>query len=248
MKVVAIIPCVGHRDLVAGAIGSFFASDGHDHLSAVVVHDGSADGAMEGLLDRAIGWIRTDVSLSPAAARNLAIRSVGRDADAFAFLDADDEYEPEMVDVATRTIRGQGGRPTLVYADELYEDLVLHRHFVRFREPFSMAALTRSNIVGGSFVATRSALELAGPFDERMPVAEMYDMAWRVAEHSAVVHVPGTLVRVRLTPESLRHTVPDETWRASSLHAAQAAEARKHAKGQTQEIERDHPGRGAGPG
>jgi glycosyltransferase involved in cell wall biosynthesis len=212
------------RDAIGSALGQTYP------CNLAIFDDGSQDGTGDIIQEAvevgdALYSIRTDTPIGPAAARNNLIQATWDDTDVFAILDADDIYMPSKVERSLEAIKKFPPHVALVYTDEGYLDHVTGKTFTRYRPPYSLPQLAESNIVGGSYLITRNALETVGLFDESFPVAEHTELALRVASKFVLVHVAEPLVQTQVFPQSLRLTAGMPVW---AYHTARAKRG-KHA-------------------
>lgn len=150
----------------------------------VIVNDGSTDGTAE----IARGWgapvrfiDRPKLGLSRI--RNLAVReSTG---DFLAFLDSDDRWTPDRVELALAAFE-QEPELDMVFA-----------HMRQFRQGEDPAAQpAKVAVLPGAVMMRRSAFERVGPFDESYHLAEFLDWLMRARE------IP---LREKLLPQTLLH-------------------------------------------
>jgi glycosyltransferase involved in cell wall biosynthesis len=181
----------------------------HRHLELIVVDDGSSDDTADRV--RAFA-ARTDIATryvfqqnaGPAAARNHGLRLAR--GTAVAFLDADDRWCPEKLERQVPLLHGRVG---LVYCanryvdaddrplDDYVRDVALHRGDI------VLALFCDFFLLTSAVVLSREALDLAGCFDENLPVGEDYEFFLRVAcSHHADYVADALLVRC-VRPDSL---------------------------------------------
>lgn len=218
MRVIGIITCHNYGDLVGGAIDSFYAQ-GYEAKSLIVIDDGSSDNSWDVIEEKTRGKppcpveiFRIDEPQGQSYAKNFAVQHGWDRADAFAFLDADDQYLPGKLATASLLSEKVG----VVYTDAEVAEHPLHDgpRVPIYRPPYSLDALATANTVGGNFIVSKAALADAGHFDEQFKVAEDYDFLLRVARKRAMVHVPELLVRFHLTNRCLRKRVATEEWQS----------------------------------
>lgn len=231
MRVTGIITCRNYADLVGGAIGSFAGQD-YEPKRLVVVDDGSADQSWDVIRRAAAGTppcrldvFHLDAPQGPAFAKNLAIEQAWDDTDAFAFLDADDAYEPGKLSRSVDLLRDPYGHPGLVYSDySVIDDTRSIRHDC-ILPGFSAEALRDGKVADGNWVVTREVIQATGRFDTGFRVAENFDFMLRSSRKFMLIHIPEPLVTVRITNRSLRTSLPASDW-AYHRHRAIA----KHGK------------------
>lgn len=193
-----VIPVYNREALVARAIDSVLGQTFED-FEVLVVDDASTDGT-PGVVrqydDERVRYLRQKTNRGVSAARNRALREARG---AFiAFLDSDDTWMPEKLELQVRrfqelpedvgllytgveTVEGDGGgridRPA--YRGDVYREL-----------------LTVNRIYTTSGVMIRAeAAETVGYFDEKAPANEDWDYWVRVARHFKVDYVEDVLMR-----------------------------------------------------
>lgn len=181
----------------------------HRHLELIVVDDGSSDDTAECV--RAFA-ARTDIATryvfqqnaGPAAARNHGLRLAR--GTAVAFLDADDRWHPQKLERQVPLLHGRVG---LAYCANRYVDAddrpldAYVRDVALHRGDILLALFCDFFLLTSAVVLSREALDLAGCFDENLPVGEDYEFFLRVAcSHHADYAAEPLLVRC-VRPDSL---------------------------------------------
>lgn len=141
----------------------------------------SADGGLP------LRLIRNHKALGPSGARNCGIAAAS--SAWIAFLDDDDQFEPEKLAVIGRYIEQRGPDTDVFYHPAR---IIMVNEGVEYISspsvPANHTALCKSllvkNIVGGTpmVVARKSALEFAGLFDESLRALEDYELWLRMAK------------------------------------------------------------------
>lgn len=249
-QVACIVPLHDHEKWVCGAIDSLHSQD-YEKKFIVVVDDGSTDGSLGRVLAHMtnchettvleegrktfIGEIQgrtTIVVLSyekasgPSFARNRGLEVASRmGAEIFAFLDSDDLYEPTKISRSVEEFVKAPGLVGAVYSDfdTVGPDGLRLR---QYREPFSRSRLLRECIVNCDSLVSAEAIEACGPFDEDLRVCEDYDRWLALSERFLIVHVPESLVQIRVGPHSSTATVKSDTWKSCWSRVMQKTEAR----------------------
>jgi O-antigen biosynthesis protein len=218
VRVTGVITCRNYSDLVGGAIDSF-ARQAHEPRSLVVIDDGSADDSWDVIRRRAndespcpIEIFRVETPQGQAYAKNFAIMQAWDYTDAFAFLDADDRYEPGFLSRTASALDGSHGHPGLAYSDHRIVDLTCDLTHDRFHRSFSPEALRDGHVPDGDFVVLREAIQVIGRFDEALRVAENFDLILRLSRKFMPIHIPEILVTTHLTTRSLRKSLPASDW------------------------------------
>lgn len=208
VSVAAIIPAWNSAGYIAGAVDSVLRQT-VPPAEVFVVDDGSTDATpdiLKSFGDR-ITVIRHAANRGLPAARNSGIAAAR--SDLLAFLDADDEWLPEMIarqvaefaahpglglcftdlvecDEDFRPIRARLGYRAR-HAEEVFDEL--------YRDAFPMPPST--------VFVRREVFERAGPFDESMLIKQDYECWLRIAMWYPVSCLPEPLCRRRVQSASL---------------------------------------------
>lgn len=103
-----IIPTYNREHLIANAINSVLDQN-YDNWELLIVDDASTDNTPEvvkGYLDPRIKFIQSDKNGGNAVARNIGVDTAK--GDFIAFLDSDDEYHPDYLEKALKTLNSAG--------------------------------------------------------------------------------------------------------------------------------------------
>ena len=175
-NVSVIIPTYQRRELVKRAVASVLAQSYRD-FELIVIDDGSTDGTDEALapLGDSIRY-QWQPNRGVSAARNAGVRLAR--GSIVAFLDSDNRWLPEHLGVLMRVF---AEHPHAVLAVSAWRPRPDGAVTVRLMEPFPWLLIR--NCVGPlSGAALRRAAFLAvGGFDERLHLAEDYDLWLRLA-------------------------------------------------------------------
>ena len=212
-----VVAAFNEEEVVGDAIRSVQAQTRED-WELIVIDDGSDDGTARVANELAGGDPRIKVISQPnaglSAARN-AGTAAGR-ADLVAFLDADDLWLPDYLEVAATVLEAEPG------AGWAYTDAwALDSERGRFRRATAMSAcqppdtlpgdpfevmklLIRQNFMWVSATVRRQALEQVGAFNESMKSAEDIELWFRIlAKGWKVVRMPGVLGVKRERPGAM---------------------------------------------
>lgn len=152
----------------------------------------------------------------PSFARNVGIEETINDTFAFAILDADDEMKPNKVERLAKEMLQLPNIIGAVYAD--YDTLNIQTGILQreYKEPFSRERIVNDCIVhSGSLVsaeALKSIKDNNGYYDNKLNVAEDWDLWIRLSSRYMIMHVPESLSLVRVTPKNTSNTVQKEIW------------------------------------
>lgn len=194
-----IIPTYNRAQLVCRAIRSVLGQSYGD-FEILVVDDASTDDTeakVKALGDTRIRYLRQRENQDVSAARNRGMRAAR--GQFIAFLDSDDEWLPEKLELQLRVMRKAPQTVGLVYTGEIarHDDgserirLPVHRGDV-------LEALLLLNITGAgstSVLMRRDVVRVVGFFDETIPAMEDYDYWIRVARFYQFDFVNQPLVR-----------------------------------------------------
>lgn len=177
-----IIPTYNREDLLGKALESVLAQT-LPAAEIIVVDDGSSDGTAElaGGYGNRVRYIRQE-NRGPAAARNRGIGAAG--GDLLAFLDSDDRFAPDKLEVQARAMAEHPGY-LISHTEEIwYRRGKLLNQKKRHRKPggFIFPHCLRLCVVSMSTVMVRRELfDRIGCFDEELPCCEDYDLWLRTS-------------------------------------------------------------------
>ncbi len=201
-RVSVIIPTYNRAELVHQAVQSVLAQSWQD-WELIVVDDGSTDETIAAL--EALGEWRLRVLPEPHCGHVARLRNIGAKAargEYLAFLDADDVWLPQKLELQLRALGGKSGCWSYA-AHELLDAAGIRTPLRAGRfEPVS-GRITRELLLGetGATVITwlvpRILFEQLGGFDESLSLQEDFDLALRLSETGDAVAVPGVLALVR---------------------------------------------------
>ena len=199
-----IIPAYNYAAYLERAIRSAFAQR-HQPIEVIIVDDGSTDETPE-LCRRLQGefaglrYIRQD-NAGLSAARNAGIRNASHPF--VAFLDADDEWLPEMLSTIMAEFARQPDTTLVATCDSYRVDrsgMPIGEKIVKPRgDRFFTAAdiLLKNRFMPSSTVVRRSCFEWAGYFDTSLRSSEDRDMWIRLATGRPIRYLDKPLVRIR---------------------------------------------------
>jgi glycosyltransferase involved in cell wall biosynthesis len=208
-EVSVVIPAYNRRELLRRAVRSVLAQSYGD-WEVIVVDDGSTDGTERvpgEFADERLGLIRHPAKRGPAAARNTAIAaSRGR---VIAFLDSDDEWQPEKLKKQMNAFQFAPAEVGVVYSGtrrlfggKAYE---IPSPSIRLKDGDVFKTILRDTyLVHTSAVAVRKeCFDAAGLFDESLPALEEWELWIRLARICRFMYLPERLTVSHGTPGSL---------------------------------------------
>jgi glycosyltransferase involved in cell wall biosynthesis len=236
--VTAVVPLHNHAGWVGDCLRSLAAQD-YDNLRIVVVDDGSTDNSAETVLALLEDIVQPEQQAEPAVykgrlrgtgrelmlnvfrqahgpsfARNWGCRVGFQGTDLFAFLDSDDLYAPTKV---SRSVAAWQEHPQ--HIGVVYSDFdTLHPGGLRlrqFKEPFSRKRLLEECLINCDSLVGAEAFAAVDGFDESLRTCEDYDLWLRLTERYLAVHIPESLVSVRVGAHSSTSTVAKAAWEAN---------------------------------
>jgi glycosyltransferase involved in cell wall biosynthesis len=188
-----IIPVRNRRELVLRSLNSIPID--YSGGETICVDDGSSDGTAL-ILENAAATLSTlrvvthTSSAGAQAARNTGIRASR--GDLIAFLDSDDEYLPQSIDLRLAAMRRDN-------APVVHSECLVVRHPDPTQRPYRTPALAGNvyaRLLAGpgptypALMMTRAAIESIGLLDESIVAFQEWDLAIRLAEHHRFAYVP----------------------------------------------------------
>ncbi|HVS85370.1 MAG TPA: glycosyltransferase [Gaiellaceae bacterium] len=255
-----VVPAFNAARFLGATLDSVVAQT-EERWECVVVDDGSTDATVAVAEDRQARDPRIRVVRAahhgPSHARNEGFRRIAAGSQFVTFMDADDVWLPhalatllERLERSDRFVGSHGlaelidaeGRRFApgVYAERGRTRLGLAgRRLVRWPldRPTTFDVLVNGNVLfpPGLLLARRRAYELAGPFDESLPVAEDWDMLIRLSRLGDLAFVDDVILEYRRhdANQGAQPSTPELAWRVRCIafHSAEnTAEQRRRAR------------------
>lgn len=224
-EVSVIIPCYNHGRYLPHAVNSVLAQTFAD-WEAIIVDDGSTDDTRQvaaQFTDPRVRYIyQKNRGLS--AARNTGIRAA--QGKYLAFLDADDEWEPEFLAVCLAALSAQNTLAAVVTLARFIDEN--GRMLPRVGGRVVGVQELRSRLLEGGFFPVHAvlvkaeAVRSAGLLDERLTSVEDWDLWLRITANGGQMRtIPQPLARYRVVTGSM-------STNAGRMHANRMAVLAKH--------------------
>lgn len=233
-NIVGVIPLHDHERWISSALLSM-AGQSYRPCHVFVVDDGSTDNSAREVfalmdchpIEEMISGLRVThsevrgvpVSLvqipsatGPANARNIGIKMGWQMADAFAFLDSDDIYQPTKIEKSVQEWLRAPQEIGLVYSDYTTVNPEGKRSR-QYKQVYDQKTLLRDCIVNCDSLVSKTALEsVGGGFPSHLRVCEDYGLWLALARRFVFLHVADSLVDIRVGGHSASAQVPRERW------------------------------------
>lgn len=207
-----IVPTYNRAGLIGRALRSILRQTYTDY-EIIVVDDGSADGTKTAVMeieDSRIRYVSLHENQGVSHARNVGIQEARYEY--IAFLDSDDEWLPDKLDLQMRMMRDRNSHFGLVYCrmggvvrdgSERYECPPLQMEKKTLEGELFDALLTR-NVIGMPTVLVRKeCLTAVGGFKETMHCLEDWEWILRIAARYRIGFVEERLVEVHKSAGSV---------------------------------------------
>jgi glycosyltransferase involved in cell wall biosynthesis len=198
-KLSVIIPTHNRADVISTAIASVLGQTYQD-FEIVVVDDASTDGTaavVKGLKDPRIRYIRNEINKGDAGSRNIGI--LNSDSEYIGFLDDDDEWLPEKLELQIKPLEKNPPEVGGVYTNTLIIDRcsgkVSNSITPEPRGKLAEEILRTNPVTTSSVLLRRRCFSKVGLFDESMPCSSDYDMWIRISKEFHFEFISKPLVR-----------------------------------------------------
>lgn len=213
-----IIPTYNREEYIERAVRSIFRQT-YGHYELIIVDDGSTDHT-QGIIHRLektevrLRYIRLEENQGVAHARNVGIQAAKYDY--IAFLDSDDEWLPDKLELQMRRMLesseetalvfcrmsgiGRDGKNRFICPDpDIKKEILEGNIFLR---------LLQANVIGTpSVLVRRKCLESVGGFKESLTCLEDWEWVLRIAKRWRIAFVDEILVEVHKLPGSVSMNV-----------------------------------------
>jgi len=198
-SVSVIIPVYNRREMLSRAVRSALDQT-HPDIEIVVVDDGSTDDIRDAIGefdDKRIIYVRHDRNLGTPSARNTGIRNAH--GEYVGFLDSDDEWFKNKVEVQLSDLAERGDRYQITYhALDVLDDVsskIVKRSTFRNEGDILEDALRCCCIGLMQMMIRRDDIVRIGEFDERFWSHDDWDLLIRMSQHFRFGYVDEILAR-----------------------------------------------------
>lgn len=211
--VTVVIPTFNRAHLITRALRSVLTQT-FTAWEVIVVDDGSEDdteAVIRSLRDPRIRYCRQPENRGQSAARN---RGMGEARGEFiAFLDSDDDWLPEKLELQVARFRELPDTVGLLYTgSQTLADGAPSETFIPSHRGSIYGELLERNVVHGTsgIMIRRAVVERVGYFDERFPAIEDYDYWLRVSARYEIDFISAPLFRYHdaVSAERLSRSIP----------------------------------------
>ncbi len=200
-KVSVIIPTYNRAALLPRAVNSVLAQT-YDNYEIIIVDDCSPDNTQEvidGFTDSRIHSFRHERNKGQSAARNTGIANAA--GEYIAFLDDDDEWLPNKLEIQVDTLDASASNVALIYCwsnwiDDSSGRVMTPRHSYEEGDIFEQALAMNAHHSPPTLLVRTSVLREVGGFDEDMDTHEDRVLLCKIAQRYCVTVVPQVLVYV----------------------------------------------------
>lgn len=192
MTVSVIIPCYRNAATLGRALDSVYAQT-RPADEIIVVNDGSPEtDAIELVLQgyRNVKYLRNPVNMGPSVTRNNGVETAS--GDIVTFLDADDEWHPQKLELQLSVLREGSAAACGVLrvrgaekpaARSCYTGIVPVRSVTRVG-----SLLFRNSLTGAAIMISRKLLLRVGGYDATLRSGEDFDLWLRLLQSGVTVH------------------------------------------------------------
>jgi glycosyltransferase involved in cell wall biosynthesis len=199
-KVSVIIPTYNRAEYLCSAIRSVLSQTFQD-FEIIVVDDASTDNTNEivdGFNDSRIKYIRHETNKGGSAARNTGIKMSS--GEYIAFLDDDDEWLPEKLELQVNLMENSSPKVGVVYTGFLILDRSTGKVLTQripSKRGYLFNELAKGNCIGTTStpLLRKECFEKVGLFDENLPSSQDYDMWIRVSKEFHLEYIGKPLVK-----------------------------------------------------
>ncbi len=186
-----IIPTYGGSELLKRAVDSAL-SQTYKSIEVIVVDDNGLGTENQMLTEKVMKEYSTDervtylcheVNKNGSAARNTGVRA--SKGEYIAFLDDDDEFNPEKLEKQIRVLKGLGDDYALTYCSiEIFKDdkKIAENHVFEDGDLFEKLLYSRIEISTPTLVVRRTAYDAIGGFDESFKRHQDWEFLVRLAD------------------------------------------------------------------
>jgi len=199
-----ILPTHNRSEMLKRAINSILSQTWKD-FELIIISDGSTDNTEDVVLsfqDSRIHLLQHEIARGASAARNAGLRVAN--GKFIAFLDDDDEWTQDKLEVQVPILEKTSNKVGLVYAwmEYIKNDIVVNERKPTitgniFPEMLDKQAITNSS----TLLIRREVLATVTGFDETLPRGNDGDFIRRISKYYEVDYVPKVLCKVHVGHE-----------------------------------------------
>lgn len=200
-----IVPTYNRKSVIERAVNSILKQT-YPHYEIIIVDDGSTDGTKDviaGIQDQRIRYISLQENQGVAHARNVGIQEAKYDY--IAFLDSDDEWMPDKLELQMKKMTDPDNKYGLVYCrmgglqrDGKSRFVCPPEEWVKeILEGNLFHPLLGQNVIGTpAMLVRKECLEQTGGFKETLHCLEDWELVLRIARQFQIGFVDRVLVEV----------------------------------------------------
>jgi glycosyltransferase involved in cell wall biosynthesis len=210
-KISVIIPTYNRAELLQSAITSVLKQTFQD-FEIIVVDDASKDNThaiVKSFDDRRLRYVRHEANRGEAGSRNSGVKE--SNGPYIAFLDDDDEWLPEKLDLQINLLENSAPQIGCVYTGTVSIDKktgkILGVNTPSKRGNLFLELFINNCITMSSIMVRKICFETVGLFDERIPYGIDYDMWARIAKEFEYDYVREVLVKYYVHDDRLNNNL-----------------------------------------
>ena len=192
-----IIPVYNSASYISTAVDSVL-NQSYKNLEIIIVDDGSEDNIGEAIekYGHKVRYI-CQKNEGPAAARNLGIRNAA--GDLIAFLDSDDEWLPQKLELSVRYMENES--IGMVFSSALLcsktnDALMEYKCSMNSTSDIRRSLLRECSIILPTVVVRKAVLDNVGVFNEDLLFGEDWELFYRIARKHSLKAIDIPLVRI----------------------------------------------------
>jgi glycosyltransferase involved in cell wall biosynthesis len=209
-RVDVVLPTFNRPDFLVKAIRSVLDQT-HQDFQLIVVDDFSVQNSEEivrSFQDERIKFYRHDTQRGEGGARNTGI--INSRSEYIAFIDDDDQWEPEKLKLQLAIIEDSAPDLGLVYTsfEAINGDKIVWRKIATSRG-YVYHDMLRRNLIGATstVLVKRACIDRVGLFNDSIPYGVDHDLWLRISRYYRIEYVAIPMVRYSVHPERLSNNL-----------------------------------------